>query len=1012
MHGRTLRKKSYRIIPLVLSLLLVMSTPISASASTRAVPNENADRWGTGASCPTYPHISGSYETIDRLESVAENEKEFVMKVQAGGHTLELFLTFPDTGGFRLNTNSKGYFEPAGNGKIVYQKSADGKVTMKAEDGTTVIFEQKDSGFRLSVCNGEGKRLFGITPGQIGFSFENGKVIKVRLELPLAEQESIYGSGERFNDYDQVGKRLLMWNVDVGYNRPYSSLADSEMWRGYKNIPILHSNRGYTLFFNSYYSGSTDIGWTDSNKYTMEFQGPDFDFYVWTGTPKENLADYAGLTGTTLVLPKWAFSYIPGQHSSVWNSYGGSMLGTILKMQQGFKELGTPNIAAAYCEGADITDAKIYNALKKTGTRLLTWNPPDHNVNTMKGFLPGVDTLDLPITKSMTNPVSDVGCFVDFTDPLAKTMITNRVGNYARVGWAGGLLDFGELIPLRALFRGNGTTGEEMHNMFPYWVGKVYHEVMDETTVDGGVTFSRAGCAGAQSYTAFFTGDQYTGTYGMSRQLIAGLSGSASGLTMWGADLGGLDGTPSDEMYARSMEFSAFQPIMRAHGTSSRFPWDYGTVGKKTYQKYYWLRENLVDKIYSSNISSSKTGLPLTVALNMEYPNVQEYDGLYTTYIFCDDFLVTPVIEEQSYLYDVTFPTGSWYGLENGEKVEGGETKKVEAPVDFIPVYIKAGAAIPVKIGESLKLADSMQDVDTTEALIVTIPDEERESQFWKDEDTCVTYTSTRVDDSTFAINAGEGNDAIAVILKGSASYGVTVDGTKLERLYSQPISKGQAGYYCRDNGQTIINIGNNDWKQIEISLGEFKLENLMKDATVNNEKLQTTIDGDYETIYAISTKESEQDLIYELKKATAVETIKVKWTSVYAEKYKVSISSDGNNWKEVLNEEEGYGGIKVIDAEAENVKYIKIHDVERKTGIIPVLYEVEAYGAADEEHVSGNLVQQLENFLWDVLHGDLEKSYVIIIFSIAVLTIAVSAIVIVVLRKKKQNKMHATKEE
>ena len=56
-------------------------------------------------------------------------------------------------------------------------------------------------------------------------------------------------------------------------------------------------------------------------------------------------------------------------------------------------------------------------------------------------------------------------------------------------------------------------------------------------------------------------------------QLISGLSDSVSGFTMWGADLGGLDGSLSNEVYARAVEFSAFQPIMRAHGQTSRFPW-------------------------------------------------------------------------------------------------------------------------------------------------------------------------------------------------------------------------------------------------------------------------------------------------------------------------------------------------------------------------------------------------------------------------------------------------------
>ena len=65
-------------------------------------------------------------------------------------------------------------------------------------------------------------------------------------------------------------------------------------------------------------------------------------------------------------------------------------------------------------------------------------------------------------------------------------------------------------------FRGNGSTGAEMHNMFPYWETKVYNEVLKEKTIDGSVTFSRAGCAGAQSYSAFFNGDQNRKSYPLS----------------------------------------------------------------------------------------------------------------------------------------------------------------------------------------------------------------------------------------------------------------------------------------------------------------------------------------------------------------------------------------------------------------------------------------------------------------------------------------------------------------
>ena len=148
------------------------------------------------------------------------------------------------------------------------------------------------------------------------------------------------------------------------------------------------------------------------------------------------------------------------------------------------------------------------------------------------------------------------------------------------------------------------------------------------------VFFSRSGSAGAQSYTAFFTGDQQANFEGLRQQLSAGISASVSGLTTWGGDIAGYSGTPSNTVFARGLQFAAFQPIMRSHGTTSRFPWDYGNVSVATYQQHYWLRENLLNKIYSSAISSSMTGYPITSALTMEYPDDASLDGVFETYIF------------------------------------------------------------------------------------------------------------------------------------------------------------------------------------------------------------------------------------------------------------------------------------------------------------------------------------------------------------------------------------------
>ena len=109
-----------------------------------------------------------------------------------------------------------------------------------------------------------------------------------------------------------------------------------------------------------------------------------------------------------------------------------------------------------------------------------------------------------------------------------------------------------------------------------------------------------------------------------------------------------------------------------------------------------------------------KTGSTIVTPLTMEYSDEQSLGNVYETYLFCDDFLVTPVLKENAYLYNVMFPQGNWYSLWTGEKISGCGEKTVESPIDKSPIYLRAGAIIPVTVANSLNLTDSMQDVKKT----------------------------------------------------------------------------------------------------------------------------------------------------------------------------------------------------------------------------------------------------------------------------------------------------------
>ena len=541
------------------------------------------------------------------------------------------------------------------------------------------------------------------------------------------------------------------------------------------------------------------------------------------------------------------------------------------------------------------------------------------------------------------------------TELLARTL-----KNQSEMGLRGGLIDFGELIGNWAVSRGNyQTSWHELHNFYAYWYARRYSEAMallDEG--DGSVYFSRAGCAGTQAYTAFFTGDQQACIGGLEKQLIAGLSASASGLTMWGGDLAGYEGTPDQDTFARGMQFSTFQPLMRSNGTTSRFPWDYGELGKGTYQTHYWLRENLLNKIYSEAVIAHKTGQAMTEPLIMAYPEDGSLREVYGTYLFCEDFLVAPALEENVYLYDVTFPEGNWYSLWDGKRVSGGSVQSEEAPADRSPVYVKAGAVIPITVAPSLKLTDSMQDKAKTETLLVTLPDSDRETTYWKDESTSVSYYNEIVDSSTFRITAGAGNDAKAILVKGSAACKVEVDGQELPRLSQRPTADSVAGYFCEDNSETVIYLGRSDWSEVRICAGTMEVPNVMLQATSDNAG-GNAVDGNYNTFSTAST------VTYDLNQIRQMKNLVVKWTRNNAVQYKIETSTDNSNWTEIANEANAYGAIADYRLAGKEVRYVRITGIAGASGITPELYEVEAYEqvtAVDTRHV-WSLGEEFEDF-------------------------------------------------
>lgn len=804
-----------RIIALILSVVLSVTTAFTTSAAV-AVPSDY-DPFGTSAFGPNAPVVSGTYKQITQLRSYKMGVRVFEIYVTVNSKSVPLYISFPNFGGFRFYGRETGDFEPESLSKINYAYDPNGSIVMSGTDGTTVIFTAYSSSFLIKIYDGNGNYILDFASSQLKFGYNGSTICSVFLQMPLEPDEIIYGTGERFSGLNQNGRRTFMWNVDCGY---HGNSENAELWRGYKNVPIIHSDRGYTLFYNSYCSAEVDIGYTNPNAYFFKFAGSELDFYLWTGTSLDNIEKYTDLTGKSILPPKWAFRYLAGGGNGYWygNNWGENnnpeeYLALLQDVIDNFESIGTPDIAAIYCEGYMAENDDAYDLLDSYGIRMLKWNSPDLEREEMEKYLPDVASEDFPIIKRIATD-SDSGCFIDFTHKNAARLMLNWLKSYAEKGIRGGLLDFGELIQQNTVFSDN-TTGKTMHNKFSVLYAKGYNDAMNTLVGNDYIFMSRAASAGSQSYTCCFSGDQAATFYGLRQQLSAGLSLSTSGFSIWGGDLSGYEGTPTNEVFCRGTQLSAFYPLMRAHGTRSRMPWDYGEEGIKNHQIYYWLRENLLDTVYSSAVDSSVTGLPMMRAFALQFPEQQELAAIDDSYIFCEDFLVAPILESGAISREITFPEGNWYSIWDGSRITGSTTRTVAAPITVIPAFLRSGATVPVNLSADYQLAVSMANGNRVKALLVTPAEGKHSKVFYPDKETQVDY-SNRVIDGGYRITATTGNETTAVKALDTQALAVVADGQALSKLAVLP-SENEVGYYVTNDGMTVISLGTSDWKQIDI---------------------------------------------------------------------------------------------------------------------------------------------------------------------------------------------------
>ncbi len=226
-------------------------------------------------------------------------------------------------------------------------------------------------------------------------------------------------------------------------------------------------------------------------------------------------------------------------------------------------------------------------------------------------------------------------------------------------------------------------------------------------------TLTRSGWAGLQHYAAtVWSGDIDSAWSTFRKEIPGGLNYCLSGIPYWCDDIGGYWTNCDSEKMARWFAFGAFCPMFRVHGCADKEPWTYDATTVPILLNYLALRYRLLPYIYSLAGMVTNQGYTIMRALVMDFPSDVNVRHICSQYMFGPAFMVNPVTSPGVTTRQVYLPATTWYDFWTGSSIAGGTTITAPAPLQTIPLYIRAGSIVPM--GPDLQYA-TQKPADTIE---------------------------------------------------------------------------------------------------------------------------------------------------------------------------------------------------------------------------------------------------------------------------------------------------------
>jgi alpha-D-xyloside xylohydrolase len=548
------------------------------------------------------------------------------------------------------------------------------------------------------------------------------------------DDEHYYGLGQNQEGFlDRRGHRIECWHN-------YTATAAPSIC-----VPFLVTNKGYGIVWDNPSRTVIEPGFNEQTRWTSEV-GDRVSFFVIAGKSTDEIySGYRQLTGTTPMLPKAAYGFV--QCKQRYSSQE-----EVLNVAKGYRDRHLPLDVL-------VVDWFYWTKMGQIDMDPVKWPDPaamnrqlhEMGIQTMISVWPRFVPEDRYYDKLLKNgwlihladgtpinglPYDRAGSDIDTTNPEAarwywETIRDNILSKGFDALWADETEP--DLPPNGSYFHvGPGT---RYYNIYPLFHTAALYDGFRRDLKQRALILSRDSYLGAQRNGAmFWSSDIYPTWDTLKRQVPTGLDFTASGMAYWTNDIGGwqylpaehhpahpalLDGSDArdniggyedyPELYTRWFEYGAFLPIFRTHGSRLyNEVWTYGKAAEPILEKYLKLRYQLMPYIYSLGYRTYESGAPYMRALFMDFPDDPKVADMGDEYMFGPAFLVAPVTEQGATSRSVYLPAGAdWYNYWTNQRIHGGQTIEVSAPIDTLPLFVRAGSILP--LGEPVESTSGTQ---------------------------------------------------------------------------------------------------------------------------------------------------------------------------------------------------------------------------------------------------------------------------------------------------------------